>query len=154
MHAAQTYSPLPVCDEEIPGEIAYSSESLLHPRSNRFEVCIHFTCERQRSARLTSSQLSHETGFSEAKEARLTWRRSKNERDNSIPGDLDVLHGSKDMYMSAESEQSTTRQCQHYAIDGQITHVSARTILVRLAFSIENFTLPPSPAIRPDHRVI
>jgi hypothetical protein len=29
------------------------------------------------------------------------------------------------------------------------THVSARTIRVRLAFSIENLTLPPSPAIRP-----
>jgi hypothetical protein len=27
--------------------------------------------------------------------------------------------------------------------------VSARTIRVRLAFSIENLTLPPSPAIRP-----
>ena len=29
------------------------------------------------------------------------------------------------------------------------TYVSARTIRVRLAFSMENFTLPPSPAIRP-----
>ena len=30
------------------------------------------------------------------------------------------------------------------------THVSARTIRVLLAFSMENLTFPPSPAIRPE----
>lgn len=32
------------------------------------------------------------------------------------------------------------------------TYVSASTILVLLAFSMVNFTLPPSPAIRPKKR--
>jgi hypothetical protein len=40
-------------------------------------------------------------------------------------------------------------QTKHDNTKRRETYVSARTIRVRLAFSMENFTLPPSPAIRP-----
>jgi hypothetical protein len=42
-----------------------------------------------------------------------------------------------------------THQLKYDDVIGRGTYVSARTIRVRLAFSMENFTLPPSPAIRP-----
>ena len=42
------------------------------------------------------------------------------------------------------------RQCRMRGRE-RATYVSARTIRVRLAFSIENLTFPPSPAIRPAH---
>jgi hypothetical protein len=43
----------------------------------------------------------------------------------------------------------STHQLKYKNAKARETYVSARTIRVRLAFSMENFTLPPSPAIRP-----
>lgn len=56
------------------------------------------------------------------------------------------------MWMFLPISIPLARQCKSLrgSIERYHTYVSARTIRVLLAFSIENFTFPPSPAIRPD----
>ena len=43
---------------------------------------------------------------------------------------------------------------QRHLDNDQPPHVSAKTIRVRLAFSMENLTFPPSPAIRPGYQLL
>jgi hypothetical protein len=52
------------------------------------------------------------------------------------------------MWILLRAEGQRPCRAKNHA-SSRCTHVSARTIRVRLAFSIENLTLPPSPAIRP-----
>ena len=75
----------------------------------------------------------------------LSWRRAKNKRNYGIPCDFDILERSKDVDLAARHDESEheKRYCRN-------THVSARTIRVRLAFSMVNFVLPSWPAMRPN----
>lgn len=86
-------------------------------------------------------------------EFELTWRRTQDQRNDSIPCNLDVLDRSKDVHVPAQTSLSRTYQLPFSSnLDNspsQTTYVSARTILVRLAFSIVNLVFPSCPAIRP-----
>lgn len=77
----------------------------------------------------------------------LTGRTTQNKTDNSITSNLDVLERTQNMNLT--TRQKSVSYCQIEKKKSPQTYVSAKTILVLLAFSIVNFVLPSRPAIRP-----
>ena len=82
--------------------------------------------------------LPHATGYCAQAGVDFAWRRTEDEGDNGIPGDFDVLEGAEDVDFSAcEVAVRLRNECG----DAE-AYVSARTIRVRLAFSMVNLVFP------------
>src|SRR5258708_14476722 len=78
--------------------------------------------------------LFHSSAYCPQSSVNFSWRRAEDQSNNCITGNFDVLERSQNMNLpeTTVSQESTDTGATK-------THVSARTIRVRLVFSIVNF---------------
>lgn len=70
----------------------------------------------------------------------LPWRRAKNKRNNGVTSNFYILEGAQYMYFSAIGMNASDNRSKKF--QRMLAHVSARTMRVRLVFSMVNFVFP------------